>query len=983
MKSAALGRADLIRWAARLDDARLGRLAESLGYRERPEPENRVESERAPVAETATPGPTVAAGETGQVRHRQFRVVERRAIAAQPSGLEPPTAPEPEQPVAPLGPPPPLIPWPRLWPLLHSALGELAERNRIDLPRLVAACSCVKPLRRLPRLKGQRWATQGQLILDLHPRLYPFWNDFNALKTALPRLRGVTGLEILRMDQGPDGPVQPWEGGGWGVSRSYASPAADIPVLILGDLGCLGTQVQCQAWIRLGRRLAGSGRLPVALTPCPPRWWDPGLAGLYFPVALDRSAHIPPRPTGPRPWPAQAPDPDQAIQGDPGVRRLLTLLSACTAIRPALLRHLRHLLPADLADAGSEAAAWLHPAFVAGDFALLPGDPTEIERLRGAFAATGDKAERQLAWGLIRAQQEEGARLSDRMEERVLYAAMRGRTDPEAESFLDRVAEALDRAEGSEDAERTRYLVAWVNRRAERMHPDAWACSPSSEVLWLKANPRAEDQGAVLPPGYDLHRALAAAGRPERLQDWRLVQRGEALEIEPIPAPDAALASGSPVVDRFRVRRSVAQVREDRSGAPESSLPLEDGAALALNEAGWRLRTDFEELVIAPMERPLWAHTMGRDRDGLFVTFDDGRGDRRAYWCNPWQGDPERIGPHYGPLRYPGDKVSQGFYVDEAQFRALRATGLFPVHPGGPIAIDDHGVRVEIEIKGVTQGFRWIFPGHFLMGSPKSEEGRFDDETQHEVILTRGFWLAETACTQALWEAVMGKNPSYSKGPQRPVEQVSWYDAQRFIERLNAELAAIVGAPETRTSAPTDTVRHEGVTGPRVDPQPEPPFGMRFRLPTEAEWEYACRAGRTSAYAFGDVFDPKLANNGSETVDVRSLPPNSWGLHEMHGNVREWCHDWFADYSPGPVIDPAGPGSGGGRVLRGGGWVGEARVLRSARRYRYTPSDRRHAIGFRLALAPDLGQARPVGESQTGSGDGWRAVRPRRRKGNK
>ena len=933
MNRGALGRADLIRWADCLGEDRLCRLAEGLGYKE----------QEAIKAWVSLPSPLGAINgmakvgapvqDTGAPRHRYYCLVGRRQIAPPPTEPPPKPAPEPEPPIAPLGPPPPLAPWPRLWPFLRAALGDLAERNRIDLPRLVAACARVRPPRRLPRLKGQRWAPQGQLILDLHPRLYPFWEDFNAIKSVLPRLRGAAGLEILRMDQGPDGPVQTWGGRGWGPQHPYTPPAPDIPLVIAGDLGCLGNAAQRQAWVRLGRRLAGagSGRLPVALTPCPPRWWDPVLAGLYYPVALDRAAHYPPGPAGPRPWPSQAVDLGQAVRRDPGARRLLTLLSPCIAIRPALLRHLRHRLPAGLADAGSEAAAWLHPAWVAGDFALHPGDPAEVGALRQAFSTTGTEAERQLAWDLVRAEQGEGSTVSDRMEERVLYAAIHGRTDPQAEAFLDRVADALGQALGAQDSERARFLTAWVNRRSGRMHPDAWRHSPSSEVLWLKANPRAEIEGATLPPGYDIHRALTAQGRPERPQFWRLVQRGEWLEIEVFPSPEASFASGSPVVEKFPTHRPVAQARQIRLGARDLSLPLEGGARLPLSETGWHIHTDFEDLLIEPMERPPWAHTLGRDQDGLFVGFDDGYGDRRAYWCSPVRGHPDwlRAKPPVLPIADIMSDIERGFFLDEAQLRTFRAQGLFPPHTAESAKVDDHGLRLELTVRGVAVVLRWIWPGRFLMGSPITEKGRYDDERQYEVILSRGFWLAETACTQALWQAVMGENPSYRKGPQRPVQDVSWEDVQGFLARLNA-------------NAPS----------------------FKFRLPTEAEWEYACRAGTDTAYSFGDAFDPKLANNGGKTVDVHSLPPNPWGLYEMHGNVEEWCQDWFGDYPTSPVVDPGGPCAGEGRVLRGGSWINVARALRSACRHRGGPSLRRRIIGFRLALGPKLrpeGQARKAG----------------------
>jgi hypothetical protein len=298
------------------------------------------------------------------------------------------------------------------------------------------------------------------------------------------------------------------------------------------------------------------------------------------------------------------------------------------------------------------------------------------------------------------------------------------------------------------------------------MPAHAWTHSPRSEALWLLANPQARTEGAVLPAGLDLRRALTAEGAPAQAQAWRLVQRGTALEVELEGASEPACSSGSPVVGRLLSRQAAAQAWEDRPGARPLSLPLAVGAALPLDGAGWRLRTDGEELVIAPLERLALAHTLGRDGLGLFVAFHDGHGDRRAYWCGPGQGQPEWLGPRArpSPSALGGFRIERGFFMDAAQFRLLGAEGLYPGRFGDTLRMDAHGLRGELRIAGIPVGFRWLWPGRFLMGSPVTEEGRYQNETQHEVILTRGFWLAETACTQALWQAVMGENPSGHRG---------------------------------------------------------------------------------------------------------------------------------------------------------------------------------------------------------------------------
>ena len=241
---------------------------------------------------------------------------------------------------------------------------------------------------------------------------------------------------------------------------------------------------------------------------------------------------------------------------------------------------------------------------------------------------------------------------------------------------------------------------------------------------------------------------------------------------------------------------------------------------------------------------------------------------------------------------------------------------------------DPHGVYFGITYKGARLGFRWIPAGTFLMGSPEDEPERADWEILHQVTLTQGFWMGETTCTQQFWERIMGSNPSSFEGEQRPVERVSWNDAVGFINKVNGM-------------------------------KPE----LALRLPTEAEWEYACRAGTQTPFWFGDQITTDQANyNGNypynkgergeyrrETMPVKSFSPNSWGLYQMHGNVREWCQDWFGTYSKQPVQDPQGPDTGQDRVLRGGSWLVSGRSVRSACRYYWGPSGRANIVGFRLA----------------------------------
>jgi formylglycine-generating enzyme required for sulfatase activity len=242
------------------------------------------------------------------------------------------------------------------------------------------------------------------------------------------------------------------------------------------------------------------------------------------------------------------------------------------------------------------------------------------------------------------------------------------------------------------------------------------------------------------------------------------------------------------------------------------------------------------------------------------------------------------------------------------------------------------GEEQEFEIApGVKIVMCWIPPGEFLMGSPEDEPFREDNERQHLVTITQGFWLGKYPVTQAQWEAVMGSNPSHFRGSNLPVESVSWNDVSQpkgFLERVNL---------------------HAGASG-------------IFLLPTEAQWEYACRAGTTTALNSGKNLTADMEscpnldevawyreNSGITTHPVGQKKANAWGLHDMHGNVWEWCADWDGKYVDGTLVDPRGPESGSNRVVRGGSWNNYAGDCRVAGRNYFIPSISYLNFGFRMA----------------------------------
>ena len=250
--------------------------------------------------------------------------------------------------------------------------------------------------------------------------------------------------------------------------------------------------------------------------------------------------------------------------------------------------------------------------------------------------------------------------------------------------------------------------------------------------------------------------------------------------------------------------------------------------------------------------------------------------------------------------------------------------GAMKVKPGGPA-----GKEITVDLgAGVKLEMVLIPAGEFVMGSPESDKDARDEEKpQHQVQIGKPFYMGRYLVTQEQWEAVMGNNPSAFKGPKNPVEFVSWDDAHAFLDRLNAKIGG---------------------------------HGDKFILPTEAQWEYACRAGNKSKYFFGEdagriaEYAWYSKNSGGKTHPVGEKKPNAWGLYDMHGNVWEWCQDWYDSgyYANSPPGDPPGPGMGSSHVIRGGDWNGDAGACRSALRGRYTPENRRNYLGFRMARVP-------------------------------
>jgi formylglycine-generating enzyme required for sulfatase activity len=254
--------------------------------------------------------------------------------------------------------------------------------------------------------------------------------------------------------------------------------------------------------------------------------------------------------------------------------------------------------------------------------------------------------------------------------------------------------------------------------------------------------------------------------------------------------------------------------------------------------------------------------------------------------------------------------------------------------------INVNSTPVSHTVKSIDMDMTFCYSGTFTIGSPNTEEGRGADEVEHQVILSNGFYLGSYEVTQAQYQVIMAENlndlsedPSHFKGSNRPVEGVSWNDVQVFLSRLNQ-------VEQTAGHLPT---------------------GWKYMLPTEAQWEYACRAGANTTYNWGDDKNstranfnwndgPNTGNDFKQTREVGQYAANQWGFFDMHGNVSEWVQDWKSNFTGSIQVDPKGPESGSIRVCRGGSWYNDEFGVRSAKRGGNPLTSSYYVLGFRVSL---------------------------------
>jgi len=764
-----------------------------------------------------------------------------------------------------------LVPLPRLLGALEKALSQLQHRS-LHLPALVQAAAQRQWPNRLPLQPRSRWCPELIVALDFSMALYPYRHDMHRVVALLRRHFSQTALRVWVGECGPHGAWRPYPmqtAAPAAAARAKASafpwPKQGEALLLLSDLGLLSASTAENPWQAWLKR---ASVCPVVLAP-----WAAG-DGLAHAAGTARVLRwSPDSRLQPESLRTGQPQPQHAAALDSAMAELLASVAAFRRVDPPLLRALRSRLHTSAQNASLEGRLWAHPHVSAGHWAAI-GRSHEAH-YREAF--TRSPAEhKSLVHALAQQHHAHWPRALAAVETLRWLAC--SRDHPGFSPALDEVRHFLDR------------LLA-----STQQGPDA-AVQQTVAYLLRNADDACHDLAGDL-----LHRLSQSVDVPgHEPMAWVLMQRGPGLWLVP---QQAATPPG------------VVLVQNLGQAAPGQSVLWQT------NSRSVPLKLSHNPMPLPEPEQNarLWlggnqTHVRRQPRFvGIDAWSQSGQGAKAAVTL-PW-----------------GERVEFSAAFPRKVWSDLRGQSVRAV-----LDLDEYGLYLELNLtkkRLIRQDLalpalllRYITPGTFLMGSPEGV-GYSDEHPQHPVTLTQGFWLADTPCTQALWRAVMGQNPSDFKAgadaPQRPVDNVSFKDVIGFLQKLKALL----------------------------------PDGTEPALPTEAQWEYACRAGTQTAYGWGDEPDDNRANwnqNNKGTTPVNHYSPNPWGLFDMHGNVSEWCADDRRDYTGAPQANPTGSVASGDRVVRGGSWIAPTDFARSASRNWRHVGDRFRDLGFRFALRSSI-----------------------------
>ena len=782
----------------------------------------------------------------------------------------------------------------RLLPKLRQ---EKTTQN-LDIEKLIYQVSRAEFITSLPMQRRNRDTQAVQIIDDRQVHLMPYWLDHSWLTWHLQASMPEYRLTRAVIEQGDSEPQSIQDNG----LEAYQLPPEGSTVLILSDLGLLTGRTQY--YEALLQRLSSQGYHIVVVTPCHEADYPASLKSLISVVSWEENGGRLPAENvlQARSEKATSDNADEAPNHEPDGENtprcpreqwgetLLSLCAVTVRLEPELLRAVRYVLNnhlrkegKDTLPAAAESFAWQHPAVSQAHSVAATIDTAANQEWQKVLAHQPLALKRDLFTALR--QWRSGLPDEIWFEE---FLSVDLCCDEQEQSDIDWFKQDLAEAEAFFNYVHEQALTSGKLTAKQQSQYAAWI-----HRVALRASKGVADEGQLkevfqrclylsrdadgkIPGGHELDPALVA-------------------ENEPQQQPQSAwlCQRGNQICvtlhDAFNVpkNRSSMIARLDYR-SPKLKVMLEDETVTV--DLPTRLT---KEWVAFNLEGVAAQKThLQTDLSDLYLD-----GFERPKWA-------KRIGR------------------------------------------DTYGLFAELEInnpkgQALSQCFRWVPAGSFMMGSPESEPERYaEDEDYHQVTHTKGFWVADTTVTQAIWEAVMGKNPAkFKEDLNNPVEQVSWDDSQEFIEKLNQAL-------------------------------PEMSANQQLRLPSEAEWEYACRAGTETPFSFGDNmtseqvnFDGSRPYNNAEkskkrnkTIAVKSLPANPWGLHEMHGNVWEWCSDaWQESLGTEAMVDPCHSVDDSAlRVRRGGSWIIDGGYVRSAYRVHDLPDNRNSGIGLRLSLGPEL-----------------------------
>lgn len=807
---------------------------------------------------------------------------------------------------------PPILHWSRLWPFLRGALGQWRESGKVRIPKVLESLITGHWPKRVPREKRLTWASQCHIILDFSLCLRPFWDDFKQLLPALEKVRGKAGFNIWVTDKECGELFRKYRQKNL---QLFPQPALGTPVLVLGDLGMYSTSIsEKQRWLDFGEKLKQLGCTPVALVPCPRSLWNASIAKIWHLAAWDESERLPQiRATEFSHLTPSAREDALLIKK---TNYLLSFLSPAVRVEPELLREARKILPQAKTNISSEYYFWNHD-LVQANLMAAAINPEARKLAQHTFASFGESTCNALLAKLAL----HHAWLSEAIhwEEQMTGKQLLGQPCEQANTYFQRLSKEVNSDLTS--------LGAYVDRLSERQLAEMFKTFSGLAITWVKRYGDAVEKGLVaIPKGLDYSQWRRFAGREGKLERWWLFQQGNELLFQQFNVDFEKDWQVKTLLGTMTLEGGLVYGGAGKKGM-QQFLPINSRSKLTLLSSNVEhLNGHDGQFTLAKLlfdQRPFWMRALGSDRRGLFGELkDQKKGCRRVYWVPP------------GALRLENKQeetagtwnLKKGCWMAEEQFNLFETGTFTQPNWADNFGVDDYGIYADWNFKMVTQRFRWIFPGSFTMGSPETEKGRNEKETLHEVVITRGFWMADTVCTKGFWEINQIKS-NRTLNENLPILDVSWNRVKKWLTLFNNQ-------------------------NQRVE----------WRLPSESEWEYACRAGTQTAFSFGDHINTDLANYSGKfkfdseleferresLMPAKFFKPNPWGLFQMHGNVWEWCEDWLEDYSPESKVDPLGPDNGIEKVLRGGSWIFDGKYCRSASRDGDISEPRSSNIGFRL-----------------------------------